>query len=259
MHSQLMGIFSNDWHKVLALAESWGFNQESVKELCTFGNRRDYRAGATIFGQNDPAETLMWICRGVVTVHRTIEGGAPVLVRVLGRGDLLGVADRRSRSGDWIHSFSATAVTSSTVLTVSREHAYRVLRTLNPEAMIAFMERLNAQWVEWIDSCVRFLGMRFRERMDEVFYQLGAKFGVIDKAGIALRFEPSHADLAEMIGSSTSLVKKLLADMNDEGELARRGARYILLKGGTLASTLMRESGKRRLKPRPIWPKAVGG
>ncbi len=74
-----------------------------------------------------------------------------------------------------------------------------------------------------------FLGMPFRERLDVVLHELGSKFGVRDKRGILLMPELSHADLADMIGSSRPMVSRLIAEMTEEGLLIRQGKQFILL------------------------------
>ena len=75
-----------------------------------------------------------------------------------------------------------------------------------------------------------FLGMPFRERLDVVLHELGSKFGVRDKRGILLMPELSHADLAEMIGSSRPMVSRLIAEMTEEGHLLRQGKQLVLLE-----------------------------
>jgi hypothetical protein len=65
--------------------------------------------------------------------------------------------------------------------------------------------------------------------------ELGTKFGIQDKEGILLGLDPAHADLAEMIGSSRPMVSRLMSELVAEGEIGRRGKRYILLNGGRLA------------------------
>ena len=75
-----------------------------------------------------------------------------------------------------------------------------------------------------------FLGMPFRERLDVVLHELGSKFGVRDKRGILLMPELSHADLAEMIGSSRPMVSRLIAEVTEEGHLLRHGKQFVLLE-----------------------------
>jgi len=72
--------------------------------------------------------------------------------------------------------------------------------------------------------------MSFRERLEVVLNELGAKFGVRDTRGILLMPELAHADLAEMIGSSRPMVSRLIAEMTEEGLLLRQCKQFILLE-----------------------------
>lgn len=248
MAAQIARLVTDGREEFTDLLRGLGFS-EDVASLRDGTQRLIYPAGATIFVQNDPADSLFWISRGVVTVHRILEGGSRVFMRVLGRGDLLGISDRRNQAGQWIHTFSAAALSGCRLVSIPRAEVYRLAGSLPSHALIEAIERLNAQWIEWVDSCGRFLGLTFRERLDDVLYQLGARFGVRDKAGLALTFDLSYVDLAEMIGSSASLVRRLLAELMNEGELALRGSEYIFLRGGSIASRISREAGRQRFAP----------
>jgi hypothetical protein len=72
--------------------------------------------------------------------------------------------------------------------------------------------------------------------------QLGRKFGAPDDEGIALTFEPAHAELAEMIGCSRPMVSRLMADLIKQGEIARRGRLYILSNDGGIAAMVRNAS-----------------
>jgi len=71
-----------------------------------------------------------------------------------------------------------------------------------------------------------------------VLAELGRKFGVPDGEGLLLTFEPTHSDLAEMIGSSRPVVGRVLSELIADGELGRRDRKYILLQGGTIEAAV---------------------
>ncbi|MGC1400196.1 helix-turn-helix domain-containing protein, partial [Candidatus Binatus sp.] len=66
----------------------------------------------------------------------------------------------------------------------------------------------------------------------------GRKFGIADSDGVLLTFEPTHSDLAEMIGSSRPVVGRVLTELAEDGEIGRRERKYILLRGGTIESAV---------------------
>jgi len=89
---------------------------------------------------------------------------------------------------------------------------------------------VNTLWSSMAQWFGAFLGMSFRERLEVVLHDLGAKFGVTDKRGILLMPELAHADLADMIGSSRPMVSRLIAEMTEEGRLLRQGKQFLLLE-----------------------------
>ena len=93
-----------------------------------------------------------------------------------------------------------------------------------------------------VNVCVQhrstFLGLSYRERIEIVLAELGRKFGVPDGEGLLLTFEPTHSDLAEMIGSSRPVVGRVLSELIADGELGRRDRKYILLQGGTIEAAV---------------------
>jgi hypothetical protein len=94
--------------------------------------------------------------------------------------------------------------------------------------------------------------MPFRERLEVVLHELGSKFGVRDTRGILLMPELSHADLADMIGSSRPMVSRLIADMTDEGRLLRQGKQFVLLEPSPGAES----DSVNQLKDRSSYPES---
>jgi CRP-like cAMP-binding protein len=123
---------------------------------------------------------------------------------------------------------------------ITRQRVRELLTKLDSASLLEVSERMNAAWSGWVHYYASLMGMSFRERLVLTLAELGRKLGAPDDDGIALTFEPAHGDLAEMIGSSRPMVSRLMADLIAQGEIARRGRLYILLKGGTIASIASR-------------------
>jgi CRP-like cAMP-binding protein len=119
---------------------------------------------------------------------------------------------------------------------ITRQRVRELLTSLDSASLLEVSERMNSAWSGWVHYYASLLGMSFRERLELVLAQLGRKFGAPDDDGVALTFEPAHGDLAEMIGCSRPMVSRLMADLIKQGEIARRGRLYILLKGGAIAA-----------------------
>jgi CRP-like cAMP-binding protein len=209
---------------------------EIVREILEYHSDLTYAAGATIFCQGAPADIIFWVVKGIVKESCPSPNGNRIVVRLASAGDVIGCADQVNEKGQWIRRFEAQAVSKCVVAMVTRQRVRDLLTSLDSATLLKVSERMNAAWSGWVHYYASLLGMSFRERLELMLAQLGRKFGAPDDDGIALTFEPAHGDLAEMIGCSRPMVSRLMADLIEQGEIARRGRLYILLKDGAIAA-----------------------
>ncbi len=213
---------------------SWKVPPALVREILEYNSRLSYAPGAMIFREGAPADIVFWVVKGIVKETCPSLRGNRVLVRLAAAGDVIGGADRVNEKGQLVRRFEAQAVNKCVVAMVTRQRVRDLLTSLDSTTLLEVTERMNAAWSGWVNYYVSMLGMPYRERLELVLAEMGRKFGAPDDDGIAITFEPAHGDLAEMIGSSRPMVSRLIADLIAQGEIARRGRLYILLKGGTI-------------------------
>jgi CRP/FNR family transcriptional regulator, cyclic AMP receptor protein len=193
-----------------------------------------YGSGKLIFGQGSPADAIMWVVKGVVREVCPNLNGTQTLVRLATAGDILGLADKLNEKSQWVRRFEAWTAGPCVLATVTRAHVRNILKAIDPEELLAVSERLNSAATEWIQYYATFLGLPYRERIEMVIVELGRKFGIPDSDGTLLTFEPTHSDLAEMIGCSRPAVGRVLTALIKDGEIGRRGRKYVLLRGGAI-------------------------
>lgn len=97
---------------------------------------------------------------------------------------------------------------------------------------IALFERLNTFWGSLVHRYASMMTLSYRERLEAMLAEVGARFGVRDARGTMLTLELGHDDWAEMIGSSRPMVSRLIAEKVQNRTLAREGKHYILLDNG---------------------------
>jgi len=215
---------------------SWKVPPALVREILEYNSILKYAPGAMIFREGAPADIVFWVVKGLVKETCPSPRGNRILVRLATAGDVIGSADRVDEKGQLVRRFEAQAVSKCVVAMVTRQRMRDLLTTLDSTTLLEVSERMSAAWSGWVHYYASLLGMSYRERLELVLAELGRKFGAPDDDGIAITFEPAHGDLAEMIGSSRPMVSRLIADLIKQGEIARRGRLYILLRGGTIAS-----------------------
>jgi CRP/FNR family transcriptional regulator, cyclic AMP receptor protein len=183
-----------------------------------------------VFLQGSPADVMFWVLAGLVKVYCPRPDGTRILVKLAGPGDLVGHVDYIDSRGCRAQVFEVEALTKCSVALFTREYVIKLLQSLDHAALLQMIERLNTAWSSMAQWFGTFLGMSFRERLEVMLRDLGARFGVIDTRGILLMPELAHADLADMIGSSRPMVSRLIAEMTEEGLLLRQGKQFILLE-----------------------------
>ncbi len=217
---------------------SWGIPEETAKELTAHHTEINYAPGKLIFSQGSPADIVMWVVKGVVREVCPNPKGTQTLVRLATAGDVLGLADKLNEKGQWVRRFEAWTASNCVLAIVTRDHVRNLLKAMSAEELLALSERMNSAAAEWVQYYATFLGLSYRERIEMVLAELGRKFGVADSDGVLLTFEPTHSDLAEMIGSSRPVVGRVLTELAEDGEIGRRERKYILLRGGTIEAAV---------------------
>jgi len=210
-------------------------------------------AGTFIFRQGSPADIFYFVLKGAVKVTCPTAGGRRVLVNFATAGDIFGLANDFNDRKQWVQRFAAEAVNNCTLGIVTRQHLRAALRAMEPEASTEFLDRISAMWSGLLHHFVGMLGLGYRERLEQALAELGKKFGVADVDGTLLNIETPHTELAEMIGCSRPLVSRIMVELLEEGAIARRGRRYVLIKGGSIARMAREKSGPLEISP-VIWP-----
>jgi CRP-like cAMP-binding protein len=217
---------------------SWGVPRQIAEEVIKHHIKVNYDDGQLIFNQGSAADNVMWVVKGVVREICPNPKGTQTLVRLATPGDILGLADKLNERGDWVRRFEAWSAGRCVLAMVTRDKLRNLMRSMPPHELLAVAERMNSASSDWLEHYATFLGLSFRERLEITLAELGRKLGVPDKDGILIAFEPTHSDLAEIIGSSRPVIGRLMSELIADGAIARRERKYILVRGGSIEARL---------------------
>jgi CRP/FNR family transcriptional regulator len=222
---------------------AWNLPAELAAEIEVRSTSVSFEKGAIIFLHGAPTDLIFWLRNGFVKLYLPRADGKRTLIAIARPGEPLGMVANVDADGRNHQIFEAQALTNCSLSLFSREQMTNLLRKLDHERLIQLLGHLNATWSGLLERYAGFIGVSFRERLETVFKELGARFGVDDKRGTLIILELGHEALAEMIGSSRPMVSKLLVEMVEEGLLARTEQhRFILLpqdeRQSKLASSL---------------------
>jgi CRP-like cAMP-binding protein len=178
---------------------------------------REYRKGAVIFTQGDPADAVFFVQRGKVKLTVLSRQGKQAVVALLGPGDFFGEG---CLAGQPLRMATATALTESSVLRLPKQ---AMIRALHRDAAFAevFTAYLLSRNIRMEEDLVDQLFNSSEKRLARILLLL-ANFG---KEG---RPEPvvpkiSQETLAEMVGTTRSRISFFMNKFRKLGFVAYNG------------------------------------
>lgn len=192
--------------------------KEDLRALASRGRARSYPAGATIFREGAPGDSLHIIIEGAVRVSVVSPSGVEATIALLGPGEFVGdlaLLDGKPRSA------SAIASQRTKTLIVTRE-SFRRWLSRRPKAALALLETLS-QRVRTTDEALAdlsFLDLPHRLAKRLVYLaNAHAEVRTEDASG-RVRLRITQSELASMLGVSRESVNKQLSRFAQAGWLA---------------------------------------
>jgi len=159
-----------------------------------------YRAGAVLFTQGDPAESVIYIQRGSVRLSVLSRVGREAVVAMLGPGDFVGEG---ALAGQPVRLATATAVMTTTALAIEAREMQRVLHqqhAMSDRFITYLLERNIRIEADLVDQ----LFNQCEKRLARALLLL-ARYGKEEEPNRVLP-RISQTMLAEMIGATRSRV-----------------------------------------------------
>ena len=160
----------------------------------------EFRSSDVIFGQGDACDSVLYIHRGGVRLSVVSKGGREAIVAMLGPGDFFGEG---CLAGVSVHTGSATAITSSTILLVEKDQMVRMLHSQHAlsDRFIAHLLARNIR----IEADLTDQLFNYSEKRLARTLLLLAGYGKVDAPVTAVP-PMSQGTLAEIVGTTRSRV-----------------------------------------------------
>jgi CRP/FNR family transcriptional regulator, cyclic AMP receptor protein len=210
----------------------------SKRFLATEGTERqlhEFRRGARIFSQGEPAESLMYIQKGGVKFSVVNSAGKEAVVAMYGPGDFIGVG---CISGQAVRMGTATAMTPVTLLAIGRKEMLRVLHN-EPRLSDHFVKYVIGRNIRMEADLVDQLFNPCEKRLARTLLLLAGS-GKQDPQADPVLPKVSQKTLAAMIGTTRSRVNFFMNKFRRLGLIECNG--NVKIKKTLLAVTL-REQG----------------
>ena len=209
------------------LEQPGGFEWSGVRT-----ERVEYRPGAAIFRQGDPAPSVMYLVQGAVRLSVQSRSGKEAVVALIEAGHFFGEG---CLAGQTRRMATAKAAVASTILVVEKREMARELHT-RPAFADRFLAHMLSRNIRIEEDLVDQLFNSSEKRLARALVLL-ARYG---------RPEPSHCPLpkvsqevlAEMVGTTRSRVNFFMNKFRKLGFIEYNG---VLKINDSLVSVVLRE------------------
>lgn len=181
----------------------------------------EFRKGAKLYAQGEPAGTVMYIQKGSVKLSVLSKSGKEAIIGMLGPGDFLGEGCLTEQS---VRMGTATALVPTTVLVVLKRRMLRVLRE-QPAMSNLFISYILARNIRIEEDLIDQLFNSSEKRLARTLLLL-ARFGKEDKPKRVLP-KVSQETLAEMVGTTRSRVNFFMNKFRKLGFITYNGGLKI--------------------------------
>lgn len=188
--------------------------------------RRQFKKNAIILMEDDAKNYMYVIFSGKIKVVRVTDAGREQILVIRKRGDFFGemtLLDGKSQPA------TIVALEDATVGLISKsDFDQYFMKDANILRQIVFMlcDRLRESWV-----MLRVLGLSDAEaRVRAVLAHFSSVYGIRDTRGILIPLALTHKELAEFTALARETVSRLLARLNQAGEIEIIGKKSILLR-----------------------------
>ena len=181
----------------------------------------DFRGREIVFGQGDPAKSVMYIQEGGVKLSVVNETGKEAVVAILGPGDFLGEG---CLAGQSICMATATTIGPTTVLVIEKDE---MIRTLHEEHEFSdrFIAYMLARNIRVEEDLIDQLFNSSEKRLARTLLLL-ARYGAPGHAQKVLP-KVSQEMLAKMIGTTRSRVNFFMNKFRKLGFIQYNGKIHI--------------------------------
>jgi CRP-like cAMP-binding protein len=201
-----------------------GLAPEALEKINQLFHEYGYVAGETIFLAGSPSTRLYIVASGTVKLLRHTMKGQDVVLDLLMPGEFFGSL---SALGDELNEESAQAQTACCVLGIDTSAFERILSHYPPVALQVLS--LVAGRLRHAQELVRQLSAYpVEHRIAATLLNLANKLGEARPEGLLIQIPLSRQDLAEMTGTTTESVSRVLSQLRDEG-LVNTGRQWVAI------------------------------
>jgi len=198
-------------------------NDEELNQLFFNNNSKLYTRGEDIYHQGRRINGCYFIYSGVVKVFQTGGEGKEQIIRFARKGDLIGF---RSVINQELACTSAKTVDNAILYYIPSSILIKLLKT-NPEFSYQIIRLVCKELGESNCYITDIAQKTVKERLAEILTMLISDFGLDDDK--VLQITITREELANMVGTATESVIRLLSEFKTEKIIETKGRKLRVL------------------------------
>lgn len=198
-------------------------NKGQLDDLDSDKTCDNYKKGEHIFKEGSMARGVFCVNKGKIKLSKMGPSGREQIVRFATAGDIIGYNSMLSN-----RPLSATATTleDSAVCFIPARNFFELIR-LEPNFSLKMLELTAKNWENASRLITDMAQKTTKQRLAEMLLWLKETFGLDDENCIDVKL--SREEIANMVGTATEAVIRLLAELKKEKLIALEGKRIKLL------------------------------
>jgi CRP-like cAMP-binding protein len=190
---------------------------------------KTYRKGQPIFLEGSYPAGIYYLKEGLVKKYKTDHAGKEHILSLCSEGELIGYSALLCNEP---YPDSTAAVETSKLGFLPKEIFLKATNE-SISLMSCLLSSLSHEFSVMVNSVMVFAHMTVRERLSLSLLILSEKFRKKNKSDL-VEIVLSREDLANMVGTATETLVRLLQELKKEGIIGIDGKKITVLKGKTL-------------------------
>lgn len=198
--------------------------------LMQYGETIRFERGQRLWGQGDPADSVLAICTGAVKTVREWRDNKSMILNVRFRGGMVGaeaaIAGMRRAS-------TCVALTNGRAVRIGVGTLRRVMKD-DPSAVQTLLRSLALASEDFAHRLDETQLGPVEERLARVLIRVANEVGLLDSRGVFVPLALSRGDLAELIGCRVETVIRIMTRWQREEVLETRREGFVIRQRSVL-------------------------
>ncbi|ELR71995.1 transcriptional regulator, Crp/Fnr family [Fulvivirga imtechensis AK7] len=197
-------------------------NVHDLNHLHADKKARQYKKKHDIYREGEYANYVYFLVSGKVKSIRTNEDGKELITGIYTAGEFFGYETLLENKE---HDDSAETMEDSEIIFIPRDEFFDLVYT-NRDVSRKFIEMLSNKVTEKEQKLLNLAYNSVRQRTAEALLTVSEKFNPEGTESFELGI--SRDDLANMVGTATESVIRVISDLKDEGIIETRSGRIVI-------------------------------